>query len=113
AEIEKVKKALPWMGFVTIPAGIVEGAPEFRTHDIAMVFAAPKAMDEDTGYKLVKGMWANFSDQCAAFKGVCDIDMPKKTVDGAAYPLHPGAVRYFREIGIEIPDRLLPPELKR
>jgi TRAP-type uncharacterized transport system substrate-binding protein len=23
-------------------------------------------------------------------------------------PLHPGAVRYYKEIGVEVPDRLLP-----
>ena len=113
AEIAKVTKALPWMGFITIPAGIVEGAPAFKTHEIAMVFAAPSTMDEDTGYKLVKGMWDGFAEQCAAFKGVCDIDMPKKTIASASHPLHPGAVRYFRELGLEVPDRLRPPELKR
>ncbi len=28
-------------------------------------------------------------------------------------PLHPGAVRYYRERGIDIPDKLLPPEMKQ
>ncbi len=28
-------------------------------------------------------------------------------------PLHPGAVRYYRERGIDIPEKLLPPEIKQ
>src|SRR3546814_527999 len=101
------------MPFTTIPAGIVDGAPAYRTHEIPMVFAAPKAMDEDTAYKLVKGMWQGFADQCAAFKGVCGLDVPKNTLANASHPLHPGAVRYYREIGLEVPAGLLPKELSK
>ena len=28
-------------------------------------------------------------------------------VDGLGAPLHPGALRYYREVGLEIPDRLI------
>lgn len=111
AEMEKVKAAVPWMSFVTIPAGIVEGAPEFTTHEIPLMFGAPKSMDADTGYWIVKGMWENRDDQCAAFKGVCGVDMPKKTLASASHPLHPGAVRYYRELGLEVPEKLIPPEM--
>lgn len=112
-EIAKVQKAVPWMGFTEIPAGIVEGAPAFKTHEISLAFAAPHTMSEDVGYKVVKGMWEGIDEQCAAFKTVCGIDMPKKTIENAKHPLHPGAVRYFRELGLEVPDRLLPPEMKK
>lgn len=33
-------------------------------------------------------------------------------IDGLPAPLHPGALRYFRERGLVIPDRLLPPEAR-
>jgi hypothetical protein len=28
-------------------------------------------------------------------------------IDGLGAPLHPGAIRYYREIGLEIPERLI------
>jgi len=28
-------------------------------------------------------------------------------------PLHPGAVRYFREQGVKLTDEQIPPEMKR
>ena len=34
--------------------------------------------------------------------------IPKAT----SAPLHAGAVRYYREIGVEVPARLLPPEAR-
>jgi hypothetical protein len=27
--------------------------------------------------------------------------------DGLGAPLHPGAIRYYREVGLEIPERLI------
>jgi hypothetical protein len=27
-------------------------------------------------------------------------------------PLHPGAIRYYKEIGVEVPAHLIPPEMK-
>ena len=28
-------------------------------------------------------------------------------IDGLGAPLHPGALRYYREVGLEIPERLI------
>ena len=28
-------------------------------------------------------------------------------IDGLGAPLHPGAIRYYREVGLEIPERLI------
>jgi TRAP-type uncharacterized transport system substrate-binding protein len=33
---------------------------------------------------------------------------PKYAMDATVIPLHPGALRYFREAGVAVPERLLP-----
>jgi uncharacterized protein len=34
--------------------------------------------------------------------------LPQNVVKNTFMPFHPGAVRYYREIGIKIPDALVP-----
>ncbi|WP_275375368.1 TAXI family TRAP transporter solute-binding subunit [Xenorhabdus bovienii] len=37
--------------------------------------------------------------------------MPENALKGVSVPLHLGAYQYYREIGLDIPDYLVPPEL--
>lgn len=112
-EKAKVKKALPWISFVDVKPGIVEGAPGYTTHALWVGFAATKDMDDETAYNVVKGMWAGIADQQLALKAIADIDVMQQTLDVSDYPLHAGAVRFYRERGLSVPDKLLPPEMKR
>lgn len=110
-EQAKVKEAIPWMSFVEVPAGIVEGAPSYTTHALWVGFGAPVSMDEETAYEVVKGMWSGIEDQQVALKAIEGIDVMERTLEVSQYPLHEGAVRYYRERGLEVPERLIPPEM--
>lgn len=112
-EQQSVKKAIPWMSFVDVPAGIVEGAPPYTTHALWVGFGAPKDMDEETAYNVVKGMWSGIEEQRTALKALEGVDVMQQTLDVSQYPLHAGAVRYYRERGLEVPERLVPPEMKQ
>ena len=37
---------------------------------------------------------------------------PRGTIEHALSPLHAGAIRFYRELGLKIPDELIPPEAK-
>lgn len=69
-------------------------------------------MDEDTAYKIVKGMWEGIEEQRIAFKAIKNREIPKQTIEASSFPLHAGAVKYCREIGYKIPNNLIPPEMK-
>ena len=38
--------------------------------------------------------------------------MTEESFVNCSVPLHPGAIRYFEEKGYEIPEKLIPPEMK-
>lgn len=107
-----IKSKVPWMSFVSVPAGVVDGAPAYTTHALWVGFGALKTMDEQTAYDIVKGMWAGIEAQQAALKGIRGIDVMQQTLEVSDYPLHPGAIRFYRERGLTVPDRLVPPEMK-
>ena len=109
---KKIKEGVPWITFEKVKAGIVKGAPEYWVHVIWVGFAATTDMKEETAYKIVKGMWEGIDEQRLAFKAVKGREIPKQTVEASSFPLHAGAVKYYREIGIDVPERLVPPEMK-
>ena len=61
-----------------------------------------KKMDDETAYLLTKGFWeqkANLAEQSAWWEGVSPDDLAHLST-----PLHPGALRYYDETGIELPE---------
>ena len=109
---KKIKAAIPWINFEQVKAGIVKGAPAYWLHVIWVGFAATSDMSEEVAYKIVKGMWEGIDEQRIAFKAMKGRDVPKQAIEASSFPLHAGAVKYYREIGYKVPDSMLPPEMK-
>jgi TRAP-type uncharacterized transport system substrate-binding protein len=49
----------------------------------------------------------------AAFPAHGEIDVPKDTLDLTMIPVHAGAYRAFKELGLQIPPQAVPPEVKK
>ncbi|MEM1363863.1 MAG: TAXI family TRAP transporter solute-binding subunit, partial [Pseudomonadota bacterium] len=71
------------------------------------MMAAHADMDDDTAYSLTKAYWENLEAMKNANALMRSID-ESDPFGGMNAPLHPGAARYYEEIGIEIPDQLKP-----
>jgi TRAP-type uncharacterized transport system substrate-binding protein len=74
-----------------------------------------KDMPADVIYKILKAVYAKRADMAkvdATFREGDLVNFPKLTMEYCDVPLHPGAVKFFRELGLKIPDNLLPPEMK-
>ncbi|MGE0714136.1 MAG: TAXI family TRAP transporter solute-binding subunit [Alphaproteobacteria bacterium] len=111
-QVAKIKAAIPWMPFIEQPAGLIKGAPALTTHGNPTGMAATTAMSAETAYQIVKAMWEGIDAQRAAFRDLQDVDVPTMTLAAGGTPLHAGAVRYYREIGMQVPERLVPPEAR-
>ena len=63
-------------------------------------------VDEDAVYEITKAIYENlaFLNNIHAATKVMDV---KKAIDGLPVPLHPGAARYYKEAGLEIPPDLM------
>lgn len=74
-----------------------------------------KGMPADVIYKILKAVYAKREEMAkvdASFKYGGLVNFPKLSMEYLDVPLHPGAVKFYREIGMKIPERLLPPEMK-
>ena len=95
-----------WTTYV-IPAGTYPGQNADVTTIAQPNFLAARAdLDEEAVYLITKTIYENLPFLNAIHKAtsVMSID---KALAGLPMPLHPGAVKYYREAGIEIPEHLI------
>ncbi|MCI0509629.1 hypothetical protein C8E00_10428 [Chromohalobacter marismortui] len=105
-----LREKMPDIGVVDIPAGAAEGVPPYTTWAFGVAVHARPGLDEETAYQIVKAVMENPEPQANAFSAVKGADMAQMTLDVGTVPLHPGAARYYREQGLEIPEALKPTE---
>lgn len=88
-----------------IPAGSYKGqkepVPTVASYNIYIVH---KDLPDSLVYALVKATFAKKEQLAAAHKSFAR--MEQKNIVYATVPLHPGAVRFYEEQGIALPDRL-------
>jgi TRAP transporter TAXI family solute receptor len=92
-----------------IPAGTYPGQEEAITTVAQPNFlAVRKDIPEEDVYLITKTMYENLAFLNNIHPATEAMAL-EKAIAGLPMPLHPGAVRYYEEQGIEIPDRLMPP----
>ncbi|MDR7523103.1 MAG: TAXI family TRAP transporter solute-binding subunit [Armatimonadota bacterium] len=111
-QIETLTSRYPYLARAAIRAGVYRGQDEV-IHTVQMWNAAVvhKDMPEDFVYELVKTIFAN-RDFLATVHPTSNETLPVN-VFYTRLPLHPGAVKYFREQGVRLTDDQIPPDMKR
>ncbi|MCI9156179.1 MAG: TAXI family TRAP transporter solute-binding subunit [Lawsonibacter sp.] len=99
--ISTLQADYPWYAPFTIPAGTYPGQDEdVQTSAIKMVMFCRGDLSEQAVYDLTKTFWENI-DQLGEAQGNLKGLTPEEAVkDIANLPLHAGAERYYKEIGV-------------
>ncbi|NDP42486.1 MAG: TAXI family TRAP transporter solute-binding subunit [Aromatoleum sp.] len=84
----------------TIPANTYRG----QTADVPAVavqnyLVTHDGVSDETVYGMTKALWTGLDQLVAAHSAARALD-PKHALDGMPVPLHPGAEKYYREIGL-------------
>ena len=88
-------------------SGQVNGDMDKVSTASAMMMGVHASMDDETAYALTKAYWENLEAMMNANALMRSIN-PEKPFAGMNASLHPGAVRYYEEAGIAIPENLKP-----
>ena len=72
--------------------------------------ATDKDLPADVIYRIMKVTYDNKKTLIAAHKAAKFLAMERVLV--SPVPIHAGAVRYYREKGLKVPAKLVPPEFK-
>jgi TRAP transporter TAXI family solute receptor len=84
----------------TIPANTYRGqTADAPTVAVQNYLVTHEGVSSETVYAMTKALWTNLDQLIAAHPAAKAID-PKRALDGMPLPLHPGAERYYKEVGI-------------
>jgi TRAP transporter TAXI family solute receptor len=119
SELSKAGQRYKGSGLTYPPAMIRAGAypgqeKNIVTFGLLMGYYARQGLPSEVAYSLIKAVWRDVWEVSLSY-GPLKLDIigfPKLTLEYGPFPLHRGAVRFYRELGLEVPDRLLPPEMR-
>jgi len=99
--ISTLQKDYPWYAPFTIPAGTYPGQDaDVQTSAIKMTMFCRGDLDEETVYQLTKTFWENIDSLGEAQSNLKGLTPEEAVKDIANLPLHAGAERYYKEIGV-------------
>ncbi|WP_026001819.1 TAXI family TRAP transporter solute-binding subunit [Vreelandella stevensii] len=91
-----------------LAAGMYDGMDEaVQTIGIPNVLVVNADLDEELAYQLTQLLFENIDELIAVHPAANDTTV-EFTMGSTPVPLHPGAIRYFEEVGADIPDNLRP-----
>ena len=101
ADAKKFQKANPALSLADIPANTYKGqtkpVPTLGDWNVMIVH---KDMPADKVYEVMKATFANI-DKWTSVHKAARTTKPENIKDLKQYPLHPGAARYYKEIGLK------------
>jgi TRAP transporter TAXI family solute receptor len=98
--VDKLVKANPYYAYATIPAGLYPNNPqETKTYGVLATVVSSTRTSPDTVYQVVKAVFDNFSEFKKLHPAFQVLKPENMIKDGLSAPLHPGAVKYYKEKG--------------
>lgn len=100
-EIDHLLSTHPELSRTSIPANLYRGVEqETETFGVSATVLTTSTMDEKTAYEIVKSVFENFEQFKRLHPAFTNMRKEKLVQEGLTAPLHPGAVRYFKESGL-------------
>lgn len=100
-EIDKLIAERDYYRTATIPGGMYRGNNEdAKTFGVGATFVSSVKVPEDVIYQVVKAVFDNFDDFKRLHPAFENLKKEEMIKDGLSAPLHPGAVKYYKEVGL-------------
>lgn len=98
---EKIIADFPFFARGEIRAGVYDGVGRVATLDVGAQWLTRADMDPELVYGLTRALWHPSTQRLLARGHPEAANITLETaLDGVAIPLHPGAERYYREVGL-------------
>lgn len=105
--LDKINAKYPLWGWYEFPPGTYPNQTELiRTVASPNVLVTRADIPEEVVYSVTKVIWENLATLQEIHGATKDMRI-EIAIDGLGAPLHDGAIRYYREVGLEIPERLI------
>ena len=101
APIDKLVADNPFYRVATIPGGMYAGTDtDTTTFGVGATFVTSADVPADTVYVVAKAVMANIDDFKGLHPAFANLDPAQMVSDGLSAPLHEGAMRAYKELGL-------------
>jgi hypothetical protein len=109
AQIQQMRKQYPYFVSALLPARTYQNQEKpYRTLAFWNLVVANKDVSDELVYQIVKNAFANADVLKATHPKTAAFFSEKEVMEVSPVPLHPGAIRYYEERGLKVPDALRP-----
>jgi len=99
--IEKLVSDNPYYRVATIPAGMYDGTDvDVTTFGVGATFVTSEDVPEDVAYVVAKAVMSNLDDFRGLHPAFANLEAEEMVNDGLSAPLHPGAEKAYKELGL-------------
>jgi TRAP transporter TAXI family solute receptor len=98
--VDKLVKDYPYFAYATIPGGMYPGNPEAtKTFGVVASFLTSSKVPDNVVYAMVSAVFDNFDEFKKLHPALANLTPKDMIKNGMTAPLHPGAVKYYKEKG--------------
>lgn len=99
--IDDLVASHPFYSHAVIPGGMYNGNPkDTKTFGVDAILITSEDLGEDVAYEMVKSVFDHLEDFKTLHPVFSTLESRRMVRDADMAPLHPGALRYFREKGL-------------
>ena len=107
-EIKTVTTEYQYYSPSAVPKGTYNGVEQdVPTISVWNVVICTRSLPEEMVYNLTKAIFENQDYLIKVYPGAKDT-IPENTLKFSPIPLHPGSIKYLKEVGLEVPEDLVP-----
>ena len=99
-EIDKLVGDNPFYRKATIPAGMYNNKDDINTFGVGATFVTSADVPDEVVYIVAKAALANLDDFRKLHPAFANLKAEEMIRDGLSAPLHPGAIKAYKEIGL-------------
>mgnify|MGYP000916182975 CR=1 FL=1 len=97
---EKLIADYPFYTKFNVPGGAYKGVDsDVQTVAVVATYIVSNDLDEKIVYEMTKALFENADEIAAAHPKGAELN-PEYSVSGISIPMHPGALKYYKEIGV-------------
>ncbi len=90
----------PYYAWATIPKGTYKTTTaDVKTWGVKATFVTSATVEEDVVYEVVRAVFENLDDFKSLHAAFANLKPEEMIKDGLSAPLHPGAIKYYKEKG--------------
>jgi TRAP transporter TAXI family solute receptor len=98
--VDKLVKDYPYFAAATIPGGMYPSNPDAtKTFAVMASFVSSAKVPDNVVYAMVSAVFDNFEEFKKLHPAFANLDPKDMISSGMSAPLHPGAIKYYKEKG--------------